>query len=159
MDNTIPAWLRIVGVLIFVGAGLWLIGMSLEWLPTLGGELVAPRWIAGLAGFIFCLCAVYLVLDSAPDRFAIARQLVMLAFVISFAVAFSWLAFGDGPRDFHGDPDVSGPATDGISAERDGRLAFGALAVLSYVLIAAACWRLAKAIKKAGHTRTVRSES
>jgi hypothetical protein len=112
-------------------------GMSVDAVPALGGQLLAPRWIVALTGLIFVLCASYVALDAAPSKFIIVRQIVILSLSGAFATLFSWIAFGEGPRAF-----ASSSGVVGNLSERDGRLAFGAVAILSYILVASAGWRI-----------------
>jgi len=53
MNDSLPTWLRILGVVLFAMPGLWLMGMSVDAVPALGGQLLAPRWIVALTGLIF----------------------------------------------------------------------------------------------------------
>lgn len=68
MNEAIPTWLPILGVVLFALPGLWLMGMSLDAVPALGGQLLAPRWIVALTGLIFVNRPRDIRSEAALDR-------------------------------------------------------------------------------------------
>jgi len=98
----------------------------------------APLWIVGANGVSFAAMGLILLLDGVAALRRL-RGWLALAFLVSFASVFNWVAFGPGERHFTTHTSVGsgamGVTTVAEGSEISGRLAFGVFAVLLNLLI------------------------
>ena len=127
------------------GFGLILVGLGLVPPP---GRIYGPTWLAAAGGVIFLLGGVcvglraYLKMDDSeteppagtPMWAKLTFWLSGVAIASALAAIGTWIAFGEGPRNFgFSIPGViSGPAGDGA-----GRVIFGIGAILTWLAVIA----------------------
>lgn len=107
-----------------------------------------PAWIGVLGGVVFVLGGLALLLGytlgdgvtadgdlppGTPFAVRLVQYLLGLGITTSLALIASWVAFGPGPRKFHGSGAVDGLAI----GETFGRAVFGLGAVLVWLFVAA----------------------
>jgi hypothetical protein len=141
-------------VAVLAGAPLVLVGVGV--IKPDPGDLNAPAWLVGLCGAMFVAAGVSIAMaglarrvarDGALPRTAPfwqrALQLSLGVFVaLGFAVTATWIGFGPGEREFAAT--VFFFTWEGKGAALAGRIAFGAMGVLMWVLtalLARAAWR------------------
>jgi hypothetical protein len=114
----------------------------------------APSWMAWLIGLMFGGAGISIVMRgilggdangylplTAPRWLRAAHELIGVFIIFSFAILFSWIAFGPGTRHFSVS---SGGASMPTSGETMGRVAFGIGAILTWCFAAYAVvvsWR------------------
>lgn len=115
--------------------------------PEVGGSDPAPSWVALLAGLMFVLAGMAVILKGAtgagecagglprgvPRLLRFAYELIVLAIAGSLAMIASWVAFGPGERHFSTFTNFGGFA---VGAEF-GRAFFGFGATLAWFIAAA----------------------
>jgi hypothetical protein len=106
----------------------------------------APSWMAWLIGLMFGGAGISIVMrgvlggdangslpEGTPRWLRAVHELIGVFIIFSFAILFSWIAFGPGTRHFSvSTGGVSTPA----SGETMGRVAFGIGAVLTWCFAA-----------------------
>ena len=129
--------------------------------PVLGGlgvipirlENQTPGWIAVAAGSTFLLAAGALLVDAmaggiGPDgnlppgtspRLRAAQNLCGFGIVVLFAAVASWIAFGKGERHFSTTLSLPFMWTTRASGDTSGRWAFGAMAVVLWIVVITVC--------------------
>jgi len=99
----------------FLGAGIYIMGISYGFLPSDPESFVAPPGIVGLAGAFFVVGGLMVLLygafggagaDEATRQknpiFRALNKLLGLAFLTLFGLIFTWAGFGPGERVFEG---------------------------------------------------------
>lgn len=129
--------------------------------PILGGlgvipirlENQTPGWVAVAAGSMFLLAAGALVVDAlaggiqangdlppdTPAALRAAQSVCGFGIVVLFAVVTSWIAFGKGERHFSTTLALPFMWTTSRAGDTTGRWAFGAAAVLLWLIVAGVC--------------------
>jgi hypothetical protein len=112
--------------------------------PTRGGD--APAWVVAIAGAMFVLGGLAVVLQTAvsnastpegevppgtPMWVRVLLYLAGLSIAVSLAVIASWIAFGSGTRGFS----FSIPFLSGDLGETPGRVVFGFGAVMVWLIL------------------------
>jgi hypothetical protein len=97
-------------------------------------ERSAPQWVVFLAGAMFSLLGMTLILPPSAER---VIRLLAASGVTCFAAVFSWVAFGPGVRQFSTSVSIGIGTTTATGSEMLGRILFGAGAVM---LIAFSLW-------------------
>ncbi len=121
---------------IAVAIGAFIIAIALRWIdiaPTRG----TPYWIVGLAGSVFALAGVALLL---PRRRSRAQDVLAALLFSAFAAIGLWVGFGPGEREFSGSMSAGPIAVGGTAGEGIGRAVFGAMGIV-VALIAGVAWR------------------
>lgn len=113
-------------------------------------DLAGAHWVGVCVGLIFVLGGGAVILDyaiaggtdangnlPAGTPFAVRVLQYLLGFGIMgcMTATFSWVAFGSGPRHFSGGFAVPFVAWGGAISETAGRVAFGAMAVLMWLML------------------------
>lgn len=119
MSNSTPATHKeMIGIGVVSGAiGTYFMLVGLGLLPVPGGprNLHAPLWVGFLAGLVFFLAGVAVLLQGigkanaqgvlpagAPAWMTAVQPLIGVAIFASFAMIGSWIAIGGDPRQFSG---------------------------------------------------------
>lgn len=138
--------LLVLGSLAFL-AGAAIVSVALGWVHVDPSDLLAPRWVIGLAGAVFLLMGgliLHYVIrnglrgSASPaggrdDQFFLAGWLVGGLMVTAMAAVAAWIAFGPGDRQFSSSFGVGGGFLGGSSPsdEAVGRTIFGVGAVVT----------------------------
>jgi len=125
MTATERKWMAAV----FLFFGMFVLAMAFGWVKTEPSRDHTPLWVIVSAGMMFNLGGVMILLVGREGVDSI-RHLVMWLFVLSLAVPFNWVAFGEGERHFSSSVSGFGLSTAAASAESTGRLVFGGFALL-----------------------------
>lgn len=113
------------------------------WLTPKGKE-DAPLWVIASVATFFALCGI-LILLMGSTRLAWLRNLVSWLFLVTLALPFNWVAFGEGARHFSSSLSVGTVlVSNGASGEREGRIVFGIFAVLMDLMVLLLPLRLIK---------------
>jgi len=130
---------------LFVGAGLAIVGVAIDWVPSDPDSFQAPRWIVALAGLV-CLLAGSMVWANlyCPGWVNEALAVVLIATMGTMA---AWVALGPGPREFATSLGLGGASVAGAS-DTSGRVAFGVAALVLWALEALAVRRLVGALRR-----------
>lgn len=153
-----PNEMRLIGALASaVGLYFMLVGFGVLPLPGGPRNLHAPLWLVFVAGLIFFLGGLALLLQAlgganadgelpsdAPFWIRLAQYLIGVTIFASFALIASWIAFGGEARSFSGGLSLLDRATNVAFA----RLMFG--------LGAAICWFGALAFALSGGRKLMR---
>jgi hypothetical protein len=138
-----PREARWIGALV-VAVGLYFMSIGLGLLPVPGGprNLHAPLWIVLLAGLIFFLGGVAVLMQAmrgdvasgelppdSPLRLRVTYYLIGVTIFASFALVGSWIAFFGEARQFSGDVPFVGHSTTVTIA----RVAFGIGAIICWI--------------------------
>lgn len=129
---------------LFLGAGLMILFIALEWIHVDPASIHAPRWVLGVCGVMFMtpgIAALYFGVRNAlgggarsgrrADGFSVVGWLTGLVITGGMTVVAGWIAFGPGERTFSGSVGVGGVAVGGSGQSATlGRWVFGAAAVL-----------------------------
>jgi hypothetical protein len=101
-----------IGILIalpFLGAGLYIMGISYGFLPSDPESFLAPRGIVGLAGAFFVVGGLMVLLNVSFGEngqksmlFKLLNHIIGLMFVTIFGLLFAWAGLGPGERVFEG---------------------------------------------------------
>lgn len=120
---------------VWLGLIIMLAGISLIWMGLYGDpeNIHAPRWVIEISGMAFLGAGVGVALmDSMFNAvrknvfFSWIQSLALLSMPVCLLIAFNWVAFGPGEREFS--MSISIPFLSGYfenSPEWLGRLAFG----------------------------------
>jgi hypothetical protein len=116
----------------FVAAGMYMMAISLGYLPSNPESFKAPPMILTAAGAVFVLGGLFVLLQisfgQGGQQTAIYKWLelfILGGFLLVFATIFLWVGFGPGERTFSSSTGA-GPVT--VSGKGDpltGRLIFG----------------------------------
>lgn len=129
--------------LLLVAVGIFCLYMGFWRDPP--AKLNGPPWLGALACLVFVFAGLLTIVNgianapggsmpaSAPFGLRLAHHLLALAILLSFALTFSWVAFGPGERAFSVN---GGAAASGRWSEIGGRVAFGIGAVLIWIATA-----------------------
>jgi len=151
-----PAILRwlIASASVFFGAVA--LAVAVGAIPLEPDNLHAPLWIIGTCGVAFTSIGLVVALEGV-ERLQRLKIWLGFVFLLSFAAAFNWIAFGPGDRNFtqrttfYFGGDAMSTAADG--SELTGRIVFGAFALLVNLLIASplltAAWRRLRRSRRA----------
>ncbi len=111
-----PNQTRLIGALV-MAVGLYFMLVGIGWLPIPGGSrsLHAPLWVVVMAGLVFFLGGLALLLQAlgranadgelpsdAPFWIRLAQYLIGVTIFASFALIATWIAFGGEARSFSG---------------------------------------------------------
>ncbi len=116
--------------------GGFIVAIALRWIdiaPTRG----TPYWIVGLAGGLFSLAGIALLL---PTRLSRALDVVGALLFSGFANLGLWVGFGPGERQFSGSFSAGPVGTAGGGNASLGRFMFGTMGILVAV-VALLAWR------------------
>jgi hypothetical protein len=129
-----------LGVVV-AAVGVFIVLQAVGVIPA--GRMNAPRWVGVLAGLVFGLGGLAVILGaiggakpngdlpaSAPLWIRVAVYLLGLTIFASFAIIGSWIAFGPGTRSFGTNVPF---LQSGTANEIGGRIAFGFGAVLVWL--------------------------
>jgi hypothetical protein len=95
----------------------------------------APLWVIASVATFFALCGI-LILLMESTRLAWLRNLVSWLFLVTLALPFNWIAFGEGERHFSSSLSVGAVlVSNGASGETEGRIVFGIFAVLMDLMV------------------------
>lgn len=125
MTPTERKWMAAV----FVFFGMFMLAMAFGWIKTEPSGEHTPPWVVVSAGMMFNLGGVLILLVDREGVDAL-RNLVMWLFVLSLALPFNWVAFGEGERHFSGSFSGFGLSIFSASTASTGRMVFGAFALL-----------------------------
>jgi len=114
-----------------LAAGVFPVLIGLGLVVPRPGSVHAPLWVVLLAGCLFLLAGVLILL---PERLTLARGFFGGLLVTAMAVVFDWVAFGPGERRFGGGISVGGFFAASQSGELGGRVAFGIAGALITLL-------------------------
>lgn len=137
-----------VGVLMgtaFLGAGLAIILIALDWIHVDPSSIHAPRWVLGVCGAMFALPGAWILyhglanaVGGGPpaerpedgDAFRVVPWLIGMVITGGMTAVAAWVAFGPGERTFGGGAAIGPLHVGGSSSETPGRAVFGVGAVL-----------------------------
>ena len=130
-----PARVVVLIPWLFVTAGVGMILVAADVIPTDLRKFQAPRWVAGAVGLIFAMAGIAMATarpgDSAPGARATLRTfLPVLGIVGGMAAIANWIAFGPGERHFSGSVSIPFVSLSSRTSEWTGRAAFGVGAVI-----------------------------
>lgn len=114
-----------------IAAGLLLISLGFEWIPSAPGSVKAPPWILALTGLVVAVAGGMALANWTGHTWL--TDVLALAVFVGFAMLASWVAFGPGPRSFTAEFGGSGegvPVNDGV-----GRTAFAVSAAVLWALV------------------------
>lgn len=134
---------------IFVLAGCVIMGVGGGVIPVDPASVHAPGWVIVLCGAAFALGGVLAGLGNRGSEHEALSALIALLFMLCFAGAFSWVAFGPGERAFSGGVSVGPVGAGGRAGETVGRIAFGFGATLMWVFAAAITAKLVRGVRDA----------
>jgi hypothetical protein len=138
-----PQEARWIGTLV-VAVGLYFMSIGLGLLPVPGGprNLHAPHWVVLLAGLIFFLGGVAVLMQAVrggnasgelppdtPLSLRVVHYLIGVTIFASFAMVGSWIAIGGEARQFSGNV----PFVDHSTNVTIARAAFGIGAVICWL--------------------------
>jgi len=133
-------WVVAMVPFLFIAAGLAIVLVAADVIPTDPRSLDAPRWVVAASGLTFFLAGVAMMV--MPGASAGARgQVSWLGFLLVFGILGSmaaianWIAFGPGERQFSGTISIPFIAITSGSSEWTGRIAFGVGAVILDVML------------------------
>ena len=120
---------------LFITAGVGMILVAADLIPTDPRKFEAPRWVVGAAGLVFAMAGIAMATarpeHSAPGARATLRTfLPVLGIVGGMAAIANWVAFGPGERHFSGGISIPFVSFAFRSSEWTGRAAFGIGAVM-----------------------------
>lgn len=127
--------------LLVAAVGAFVVLQALGVIPA--GRMNAPRWVGVLAGLVFNLAGIAVILGviggarpngelppNAPLWVRLGAFLLGLTIFASFAMIGSWIAFGPGARSFSTNVPF---LMSGSANEIGGRIVFGFGAVLTWL--------------------------
>lgn len=136
-------WAGVVFALLFIAAGLYPMIAALGVFPELEPQMNAPRWVVFVAGSLFFIAGMWLLLQVLAGR-AVAKvfgSVVGVAIFLGLAAIGNWVAFGGGDRsDCSGGISALGFGFSQAVSELECRAAFGYGALLMDVIL---LWGLA----------------
>ena len=101
-----------VGILValpFLGAGMYIMGISFGFLPSDPESFIAPPGVVGLAGAFFVAGGLMVLLYGFAGNsgqksvlFRVLNNILGLAFVALLGLVFAWVGLGPGERVFEG---------------------------------------------------------
>lgn len=123
---------------------------ALGFIPSLASSMNAPRWVVFLAGSLFFIVGMWLLLQAVV-REAVAKAfgwVVGLVIFLGLAAIANWVAFGGGDRsDCSGGISALGFSSTRAVAELECRAAFGYGALLmDLILLWGLAWWLANKV-------------
>jgi hypothetical protein len=138
---------RVFMALVFFIFSGFQFALAIDWIhPTdkHGTVLVqhGTNWMLVASAALFAFGGLMILLIET--RYAKLRNLVMWLFVVSLAVLFNWVAFGSGERHFGSSSSLGSVSSFGKFFEIEGRVIFGAFAVLLDILVLLFPYRLYK---------------
>lgn len=149
VDHGMPKsrWAGIALALLVIAAGLYPMIAALGMFPDLEAQMKAPRWVVFLAGSLFFLAGMWLLLQVVAGR-AVAKvsgTVVGIAIFLGLAAIGNWVAFGGGDRgDCSGGISALGFGFSQAVSELECRAAFGYGALLmDLILLWGLAWWLA----------------
>jgi hypothetical protein len=96
----------------FLAAGIYIMGISFGFLPSDPQSFQAPPMIVGLAGALFTVGGLIVLLYGSAETlgeaaqksllFRVLNKILGLAFLTIFGIAFAWVGLGPGERAFQG---------------------------------------------------------
>ncbi len=93
----------------FLGAGIYIMGISYGFLPSEPESFLAPRGIVGVSGVFFVVSGLMALLHISFGEsgqksllFQVLNNIIGLAFVTVFGLLFAWVGVGPGERVFNG---------------------------------------------------------
>jgi hypothetical protein len=130
-----------------LAAGLVPMLTALGLIPSLASSMNAPRWVVFLAGSLFFIVGMWLLLQAVVGE-AVAKAfgwIVGIAIFLGLAAIGNWVAFGGGDRgDCSGGISALGFSSSRAVAELECRAAFGYGALLmDLILLWGLAWWLA----------------
>jgi hypothetical protein len=144
-----PGILAAIFGLAFACAGLAVAVIALGYAPGLAPAAAAPG-LAALVALVFFLAGTAMLFYRCSRRLAAGCALAAL---LAFIMAFNWIAFGPDELSFTRSTSLANPV--GASARRDaisegeGRMVFGAIALVMDALLLAGLYRVARARRSA----------
>jgi hypothetical protein len=135
---------------ICVAAGLLIVLVAADVIPTDPARFQAPRWVVSAGGLMFVVAGVALATFSAPGAPEGAGQTTWRSFLLGgtivglMAAILNWIAFGPGERRFGGGLAVPFVSVGGPASEWSGRVAFGIGAVLVNLFL---LWTVARGLR------------
>lgn len=102
------------------------------WLPA---KEKAPIWVITSVAIFFGLCGT-LILLTGSTRFVWLRNAVNWLFLVTLALPFNWIAFGEGERHFSGSLSIGMVVmSNSTPGENEGRIVFGIFALLLDLMV------------------------
>jgi hypothetical protein len=135
---------------ICVAAGLLIVLVAADVIPTDPARFRAPRWVVSAAGLMFVVAGVTLAAFSAPGAPEGAGETTWRSMLLGgtivglMAAILNWIAFGPGERRFGGTVAVPFVAVSGPAPEWSGRAVFGIGAVLVDLFLV---WMIARGLR------------
>jgi hypothetical protein len=122
----------LIGLLV-TAAGLTPMLAALDVIPSPESSFHAPRWIAFLAGSLFFMVGMWIVMQGivGEERARVFGGAMAFALVLGLAFLINWVAFGSGSREScSGTTSFLGFGSSRAAAEFECRAAFGYGALL-----------------------------
>jgi len=125
-DSDVPSFgVRVVLGLLFAAMGLFPILAAFDVAPMHARDIHGPPWLGLVAGGIFVLGGIFLVIYDATIRYPWLGSLFALALVGGLGAIGNWIAFGAGTRVCSGDTLVGWLVDSRSAREIECRAAFG----------------------------------
>ena len=148
--DRVPIWLGVLSLA--MGGFLMLVALGV--VSPNPDEATAPGWIVGLAGLVFMLAGVAVILlaigggsarsgelpAGAPALMRRLQGLLVLLTMAGLASIGTWIAFAPGARRF----EVNGTLLHGSAGQMMGRVAFGLGSVITWLFVIGLAWALVR---------------
>lgn len=143
-------WTLVLCAVLAMAAGLFPILDALDVFPDSASRMSAPRWIVLMAGGLFFIAGMYVLLLAVVGE-AMARgigEVVGLATFLGLSAIVHWIAFGGGDRnDCSGGFSGLGVGFSSGVPDLECRAAFGYGALLmDFVFLRATAWWIAQRV-------------
>jgi len=128
---------------IFMLVGAVIVLFSIDVIHVPDENFHAPRWVVAAVGAVFMLAGMLPMLNSLKEFSGgdtpftrLLYNLVMLGFLLLFAVPFNWIAFWPGEREFSSSNSFAGfSIASSVESLLSGRCVFGLAAILLDILL------------------------
>jgi hypothetical protein len=134
------------GIFLLVGGFVFLIGMDV--IKVDESSINSPRWVIMAAGLVFVLSGFMVMVQGLKSGFGDAPiykwiyNILVIAFLLVFALPVHWVAFGSGEREFSSSVALPFFSVSTSGGELGGRVAFGCGAVLVDIILIALVLRV-----------------
>ncbi len=140
-QNQVPGWvgscMGMIFALMFLGAGLMIVLVSMDIIHVPEENFKAPRYIVLAAGAVFFLAGVFITMGVlfSQDELRLPvmlwmQYLLALAMMASFSLPFLWAGFGPGEREFSQTTTLGPVRVSESGDEATGRVIFGGAGIL-----------------------------
>jgi uncharacterized membrane protein len=147
-DKPMSPRARFFMALAFFFFGGFLFSFVFGWMPRSPSPSATPTWVLAAAAMMFSLAGVVILLIE-NERLAWLRNLVSWLLVVSLAIPFNWVAFGEGERKFSSSSSFLGITSSGTPGETEGRIVFGLFALMMDLIVVLVPLRFLKNRKSA----------